>query len=120
MLTETKRLEFWASTGILQGGDTVSGAGRGHRARVLKAKANRCFTHIIDLSVLLQSYVSHQWWTSIIHSVPKVPNASRPAEYRPISVHSFIHTEHLYSASSRELLRGAPLVPSIQELLSAS
>src|SRR6218665_2087148 len=23
-------------------------------------------------------------------------------------IHSFIHTEHLYSASSRELLRGAP------------
>ena len=24
------------------------------------------------------------------------------------NIHSFIHTEHLYSASSRELLRGAP------------
>ena len=23
-------------------------------------------------------------------------------------IHSFIHTEHLYTASSRELLRGAP------------
>src|SRR6218665_3439249 len=29
--------------------------------------------------------------------------------YRNFSfIHSFIHTEHLYSASSRELLRGAP------------
>src|SRR6218665_3850552 len=25
-----------------------------------------------------------------------------------VSIHSFIHTEHLYSASSRELLRGTP------------
>ena len=28
-------------------------------------------------------------------------------------IHSFIHTEHLYSASSRELLRGAQIDYSI-------
>src|SRR6218665_3221585 len=31
-----------------------------------------------------------------------------PAYYLLGFIHSFIHTEHLYSASSRELLRGAP------------
>src|SRR6218665_1460518 len=37
--------------------------------------------------------------------------SSQPPESRvvsPIFIHSFIHTEHLYSASSRELLTGAP------------
>ena len=29
-------------------------------------------------------------------------------QHRPTFIHSFIYTEHLYSASSRELLRGAP------------
>src|SRR6218665_2370703 len=31
-----------------------------------------------------------------------------------ICTHSFIHTEHLYSASSRELLRGAPDSSTLQ------
>ena len=30
-------------------------------------------------------------------------------------IHSFIHIEHLYSASSRELLRGAPDSSTVKE-----
>ena len=39
------------------------------------------------------------------------PNPDELYDLHPkllLFIHSFIHTEHLYSASSRELLRGAP------------
>ena len=38
---------------------------------------------------------------------PRLPISSPPGILDSF-IHSFIHTEHLYSASSRELLRGAP------------
>src|SRR6218665_530048 len=42
------------------------------------------------------------------HHVPRMRHHVPLILYYIHYIHSFIHTEHLYSASSRELLRGAP------------
>ena len=44
--------------------------------------------------------VIRSWWPTLTHSFIH--------SFIHSIIHSFIHTEHLYSASSRELLRGAP------------
>src|SRR6218665_2214748 len=60
------------------------------------------FMHIRDLRrirFMLDFKIVSTIASSIVHS---------KLDYCNSLFHSFIHTEHLYSASSRELLRGAP------------